>query len=158
MVQIIESTLAYNPPNRQRFLKGNLATLFLLLSGFLFSAITHWTITPIIIFTFIALVPFYIFWERDYLLRPLSIEIKEWGFIFNLRYRKNPKLISWHEVKWLSAPPGDPAKQKEYYQQDGYLSLGGNKIYSLYWPMAIAAREAYKEYVGSYPPIDASGR
>jgi len=69
---------------------------------------------------------------------------------------KKPKLIAWGEIIWLSAPPSDPSKQREYYSRDGFLSLGGNRIYSLYWPMAMAAREAYRAHVGRYPPIDAN--
>lgn len=137
-------------------MKGNLATIFLIISGIVFSAFTNWSFVPIVIFGLIALVPFYIFWERQYLLRPLSIEVKDWGLVLNLRYGRKPKLIAWGEIMWLSAPPGDPAKQREYYSRDGFLSLGGNRIYSLYWPMAIAAREAYREHEGRYPPIDAN--
>jgi hypothetical protein len=90
-------------------------------------------------------------WLREYYRRPIAIKIEESGVELSFRY-KRPKFVPWRDFKWLLSPPGDPKTLKEAWDRDGYLQLKNDKFYPLFWPVAIAVREAYKENYGHYPP------
>jgi hypothetical protein len=90
-------------------------------------------------------------WQREYYRRPSKIIIEDGGIRALFRY-KPERFVSWNEVRWLSAPPGDPSKLKEAYDRDGYMHLQGKVFYPLYWPVAIAVRGAFREQNGFYPP------
>ena len=97
----------------------------------------------------------FVLWLREFYDRPLKIIIENGGIRAFFRY-KPERFIAWSDVRWLSAPPGDPSKLKESYDRDGYLHLQGKILYPLYWPAAIAVREAFREQNGFYPPFQES--
>jgi hypothetical protein len=90
-------------------------------------------------------------WLREYYRRPNKVRIEQSGIWVFFRYKREV-FIPWQEVRWLSAPPGDPKKLGLY--RDGYMQLQSSKVfYPLHWPVAIAVREAYREQNGHYPPF-----
>ncbi len=121
----------------------------------------HWTVTTVllaIIITMIgASVPFYLGWDKEYWRRPYSVTIGEDGMTCYLRYGRKPRMVEWNSIMSLTAPAGDPARLTNYFSQDGFLTVRNNRKrngwdqFVLHWPIAVAAREKYKEKMGRYP-------
>jgi hypothetical protein len=102
--------------------------------------------------TILAVVTFLVIWHREYYNRPKHVWIEKGGIRLVFRY-KSPRFVSWDEMRWVSAPPIDPATSKGKYDRDGYLQLKGRTFYPLYWKLAQEVRHAYRDQVGEYPPM-----
>jgi hypothetical protein len=137
-----------NPPHREYVLKIIVVCIFLILFGLLISYLAEkWY--PLLGLS-VPLVFIFLIWRREYYRRPSKIQIEDGGIIAFFRYKK-PIFVPWEEFEWLDAPPGDPSKLPWSYDRDGYLQLEGKTFYPLYWSVAIAVRDAYREKVGRWP-------
>jgi hypothetical protein len=141
-----------NPPHRQWVVKWMVAVLIVIFFFFLIDIFDGKFGSTVIVICGGAFLLFGI-WLREYYRRPKKIKIEKDGIGLIFRY-KHPEFIPWQNVKWLLAPPDDPDKLKEAWDRDGYLQLVNKKFFPLYWPVAIAVREAYREQNGRYPPLN----
>lgn len=157
-----------NPLNEKEFRKWILATLVVFIFGVMYALFTieRWNaISTILVMLGLILgssVPFYIGWHAEYIRRPFRVEVREDGVVCHFRYNRKIRFVPWDQVISISAHPVpmDPAKRTKYYWlQDSSLWFKNprkrkkKEQYILHRPIAIAAREQYREKMGQYPPM-----
>jgi hypothetical protein len=152
-----------NPKDKKYFHRCLLGSIvvFILGTSYVMITSTKWSILTIVIMTltiiFCSSIPLLMGWRREYLWRPYQVGIRDDGLLLHRYYHKEPRLVSWEQISSFYAPPGDPALQKTYFSRDGcFYSLKHNKnqreeMVIVHWPIAIAAREKYREEMGHYP-------
>lgn len=146
-----------NPVNKKNMQKAYLGTAFV---AVVVISYCLWRFDPLdrmteialaIIVAFSSSIPFFYGWSNEYWQRPYAVSIGEDGLTLYLRYRKT-RIVHWDEIMSLKTPL-DNSSMKGC---DGTIFVINARKkdgdwFILYRPIAIAAREKYKEKVGYYP-------
>jgi hypothetical protein len=140
-----------NPPNKKELLIFGLTIVISIIIGIIFTLVTGW-LPEIFIFGGGSFILLLVIWNRQYRKRPKTAQVLKDGVLFTYRYGRKDRFVLWSSIYFLRAPPGDPDKIGGNWSQDGYLRTLDGTVFILHWPIAIAAKEAYKESVGKYPP------
>ena len=140
-----------NPPNRRELIFIGTISIIIIITGIIFTLATGW-LPEIVIFGSGAIIVMFVIWNRQYYRRPKTAQLLKDGIQFTYRYGRKDRFLSWSSVYWLRAPPGDPDKIGGDWSQDGYMRALDGTVFILHWPIAIAAKEAYRESTGKYPP------
>ena len=108
----------------------------------------------IVVGTMIALIIFYVGWEREYIIRPKYVEILEDGVALHMRFGQGKKFVRYEQIKWLSLCGSDQSIVHRFGDPDGYIGLGNKMkdIHPIVHPLAIQVRDAYGRKLGKWPP------
>jgi hypothetical protein len=85
--------------------------------------------------------------------RPKAVEIGDEGVLLIFWPWRPRRIIKWSDVRSINLLLEDPKNNNYKVGRDGFLWSSSKRCYALYWPIAKAVREAYKENKGEYPPI-----
>lgn len=92
------------------------------------------------------------FWSELWT-RPRTVTITDDGVQMRFFPWRKRKLLKWSDILSLNILLEDPNKYDYKVGRDGILWSRKKRFYKLYWPIANAVREAYKQKMGEYPPI-----
>jgi hypothetical protein len=136
-----------NPPNKRELNFIGTISIIIIITGIIFTLVTGW-LPEMLIFGGFSLILILVIWDKQYRTRPKTAQILKDGILFTYRYGKKNRFVPYSGIYWLMAPPGDPEKTNWW---DGMMkSLDGTR-FILYWSIAIAAKEAYRDAMGHYP-------
>jgi hypothetical protein len=137
-----------NPPNRRELIFIGTTSIIIIIIGIIATLLTD-LFLEIMITGGISLLLLLIIWDKQYRTRSKTAQILKDGILFTYRYGKKDRFVPYSGIYWLMAPPGDPNETNWW---DGMMkSLDGTR-FILYWSIAIAAKEAYRDAMGKYPP------
>jgi hypothetical protein len=161
-----EDTVTFENEKDVRFLRyGILGMAILLPLGILYSMIVipKWSLFTITIMSvaviFGSSVPFLAVWKIEYLRRPYRIDIGSEGLILHRHYHSKPYVVPWKEVICIYSASSDPSISKGRIVRDGYFAIRdeskkyGRQLLTLNTNIADAAREKYREVIGTFPPL-----
>jgi hypothetical protein len=142
-----------NRTDKKDFTMMSTISIIVLLFAILGSSMSPVPIVICILGSILAFLIFFVGWEREYIIRPRSVEIAENEIIFNMRYGRGKKVVRYEEIKWISV---DAATSINYGSKDpdGYIGLG-NRMRDIHpverW-LALLIRDAYIKKIGRWPP------
>jgi len=85
--------------------------------------------------------------------RPKTVEIADDGILMRFFPWRRKRYLKWSDILSVNILLEDPKKYDYKVGRDGILWSRNKRFYKLYWPIANAVREAYKQKIGEYPPI-----
>lgn len=131
------------------FLLGMIMSAIFITSGSIGSLISQ-NIIPLL-----SLIPMTVIWylviHHEFIRRPIQARI---GDDIHLSFRtRDPLSISFEDVEWIGASPGDPTSRAGRINRGGMMKIRGRKYpIPLGYEAAEAIRRSYVEKKGVYPP------
>jgi hypothetical protein len=88
--------------------------------------------------------------SREIIHRPYRVRINNNGAEFDFKFLKR-RFLSWDEILWMIALPGDSSKNANGWDRDGGLLSNERTYYPLTYEIAAEIRNAHFGATGRYP-------